>query len=582
MAKKGLIRDFSDEKKSELKSIIRNLDQNNKEFNGYMQDFFQDNIASLSRLFGYNIENHLDDLNAYHTEILDMKNTGVEKIDEIFNAVKEVDSNYKEKVTKSRKKIEEFRSTLGKLGGVLSAPLNSYSSSAVFPLAREEFSFESGEMELYVKAANVEELLKNGLITEQEAQYYREINARINSYYDKLCSYDPESKKYTYNWDNIKELLNKDKLDISNAEYVALIKIMDSFATGNQKDALDLDNYNKFLSLMFINPKLEYEPFNNRPDRTYKYELSPVIQELCGKYGSYYSEELSSGKYLSDDFALHTFNLNLLTTLCNYNTEVTFELPDKSPEKSVSISKFLTDSEDIGRKMFDYSLNVNDSKYNFSNTCSGGRLSSIITQDKTEYLIGTQSDGIEDFVINNVAVAAGFAGPVGAYGSAAFCVGSGIKSLIETTYADMRIDNMKDSGKLGLTLEALGVYGSITIVEGKVYVNNPAINMEDLELKLATYEIATGDSSLSIDKVRNYLNGMNDSSGRPLSFTKYCAEYHSELEEYIDGFDDKFKTCHDNGMFSEYGTNNFQSLTMEQKKEVIPELINQIKNSSIG
>lgn len=256
MAVSGLVRDFSDCEKEKIKATIRALDDEKEGVLGSVGDAFNDlGLDFKDTLFKIGVQDYLDDIDSYHKRVMDKKNTCCDQIDSIFSEVYEVDSDYRSKFSILKDRLKELNNTFDQLNKVFDpSPLL---SGKEIPLACTNFTIEG------------------------------DINKLIDYYYNKLTNGSGNDK---YNWEYINEIMGRNPKDVSEAELVALMKLVDSFGIvdgdGEVKVLIDTDSYANFIDCCFVDNKIFLTP-NLGDDCKIKTYISPNLINLYSRYASY-------------------------------------------------------------------------------------------------------------------------------------------------------------------------------------------------------------------------------------------------------------------------------------------------------
>lgn len=102
-------RDFSDASKEELLNLVAQVESEKWcDFTDWIGDRWCDFESWIGAL---DIQHYINDVNAYHKKVIDKNNTTVQEIENIFNAVKEVDTSYAVRMSACKEQLE----SIGKL-----------------------------------------------------------------------------------------------------------------------------------------------------------------------------------------------------------------------------------------------------------------------------------------------------------------------------------------------------------------------------------------------------------------------------------------------------------------------------------
>ena len=107
------VRDFTDGKKPELESIINEVEVSSNYWCGQLADFFADVRIGDTLMSAY------ADVTAYHTSILDIKNTTKAQLDAIWSNVYDIEAAHLAKMQGIKARIGELAAEFGRLAEAL-------------------------------------------------------------------------------------------------------------------------------------------------------------------------------------------------------------------------------------------------------------------------------------------------------------------------------------------------------------------------------------------------------------------------------------------------------------------------------
>ena len=217
-----MYRDFSNEYKKILLNLVKEVE--NEKYQGFADELGDGFLTFQSWIGNLNINKYLNDVSSYHRKVIDKNNATRSSINAIFDTVKSIDVSYKHKIARDNQWLQQWISYVEELSVIID-PRNGLFTSNM--------------------SQRLEELLNQIAINE--------VDYRIDAY----CEYNPETGEYTYNWENIEQLMSKDADQLSKQEYAILVKVLETMSS--KKDAngnviVDTDNLEKFVSLGYTEP----------------------------------------------------------------------------------------------------------------------------------------------------------------------------------------------------------------------------------------------------------------------------------------------------------------------------------------
>ena len=538
MSTSGLVRDFTDEEKSEIISIITALNEEDEGLFNSALDWFGDRGEDIGGIFcgEYDISDYLDDIEKYHRIIMDKKNSSEKQINKIFDAVNEKDEDYEKCFNNIKDRLGVLKSSITSIADVLDP--SPVAEGKQFKLSMSDFTAKG---------------INDGL---------------VNYYYNKYKDGDD------YDWTLIKEAGGRKAEDISEAEYAALCKIIDDLSSG---DSVDEERYNKLLNAFYINPKAD--PNDQSYHMYYRqevdYELSPVFEHIAARYIVYGSSEIN--KYLSttDGIVYNTeegdnvqriiFNMSVLSNIVQHG-----KVGNKDGILDSSVDGGCLDFvEAIGLKKsssseankYDYDLNLRGiGDYKIRTYNNGNELYDKIQGEEIEYLNNGCGNGYLEMGEGIALTLAGFGPELVPYIVAGISVSQAITAPAAAEDKKQECINLGDARSIGRMLESCQVNASITIDGQKVNINYANIDKNSLELLLWMYDEETGEK-LTKEQCEDFLlkgdNSVKDTA------MKYCNWYYDEGDKTMDDMKNFYA-----GISKEFDDKKFDDLTLDQKKEV--------------
>ena len=165
----NIIRDFTDEKRAELESQIRELESENKGFFNFVGDRLDDLLKGIK---GVKIDNYLDNISDYHRLILDIRNTTLKQLREIFNAVHQVDVSYNTRLSSIFSQLFAYKTSVSALAGLIEPN----ASNGMSPFSAPDFLIKLGAI------LSNSELLRidpEYMTAEQREMYFNELLKRL-------------------------------------------------------------------------------------------------------------------------------------------------------------------------------------------------------------------------------------------------------------------------------------------------------------------------------------------------------------------------------------------------------------------
>lgn len=172
-----MIREFTQSAKDELYLKIDAV--SNDGFWETIGDFFSDIGLNISYWFGeLSIDNYIDDVDSYHEQILDAKDTLKTEIDEIFQAVSDVDTTYTKEFSDLLIALENTVNYVESLSDVVAFGEQVGLENAIGSLSELENDVEFVDMMLLAEMVKLG--LAEELTDEQIEQIKRYIESEVN------------------------------------------------------------------------------------------------------------------------------------------------------------------------------------------------------------------------------------------------------------------------------------------------------------------------------------------------------------------------------------------------------------------
>ena len=122
-------RDFSETAKQELIELVKQVESENWcDFTDWMGDRWYDFESWIGTL---NIQNYINDVNAYHKKVIDKNNTTVEEIERIFGEVQNVDSSYAVRMSAVKEQLTSINNLMIELTRIIEPDNGLFSSDQI-------------------------------------------------------------------------------------------------------------------------------------------------------------------------------------------------------------------------------------------------------------------------------------------------------------------------------------------------------------------------------------------------------------------------------------------------------------------
>lgn len=300
----SLIRDFTDEKKQELATLIREEEELTKDRRFF--DWISDPFIRGK------IEQSDDDIELYHKKILDKKDTSIEQLNEIFDKVYGIEDEFSPKLKVHSENLGDLEKCFAALAEMFN-PNPADGGDFVFARPASEFS-----------------------------NYLQVGSVVYNQTIRKLTIYDKYGNIIDYNWEAINALMLKDVESVQPEVFSALSDIFDQM-TIRQKE--------KFIEVSYVLDT----PGDNHDNPLDKYIISPVFQKLAVLYQyKIRCADWSNVDLDNVDDPMHEalFNAALLLAFSTSHATLYTNAP-----MDISINPYTL--EDGTRKKWDYEISTN-------------------------------------------------------------------------------------------------------------------------------------------------------------------------------------------------------------------------------
>ena len=221
-----MTRDFTQAEKDKLLGYVQqDHDKNeNRGWWGGIVDWAADGI----NYGGLDIADYTNNLDTYHKKLIDKEDFSSQDIENLFEAVGNVDGSYSTSAYTSNGLLQSYKQTLIDLKSLVSTN-SGYPENTKMFLETEEFF---GEL--------------------------NEVGEGVVDYYYLQYLTDNGDGTYDVNWDAVSAFFKRDVEDISPAEYAAMIKLTDSFVV--EQDGvltLDTESMERFMECAYLHGDVE-------------------------------------------------------------------------------------------------------------------------------------------------------------------------------------------------------------------------------------------------------------------------------------------------------------------------------------
>lgn len=493
----NIIRDFTDEKKEELKSQISELESEKQGFFGGVGDWFSDQFNNIK---GVKIDDYLNNISGYHRLIMDTKNTTLSQLNEIFTNVNQTDIKYCSSLNTIYDQLACYKKTALGLANLIQPN----ASSSVSPFCAPGFW--------------------DGL---------NAIGHGAADYYLGLYMTTAPDGRTTYNWDNIREILQREPSEISACEYAALVAVINSMTRvdANGNIVVDTVAMEKFIACgytceMESHIAYDYVSFGEYGGTTvpnmqlsnieYKYTATPTFQAVCALYELYVDrlvcqngEQFFNGSepdekkaYVNSEIFKSTILMEMAvngSVITQYQPMMSF---DENNIKSLSINisrnnslgcytvtanGFINDYMGDGITIYDFDIY---NTYSLLNNVDS--LASALYQNKGEEFlkalgeefVGQVIDKIEDLAPTWVGIVTD---------ATMFAAETGIRN-IEIDINNEKIDEILRDTYLIRAFESLHIGASLSEYNNTLSIHHAYVDERNLQIDVYSYIDKTGNS----------------------------------------------------------------------------------------
>lgn len=247
-----MYRDFSEKSKNELLGLVSEVENDKlSNFTDWIGDRWYDFESWIGKL---NIRNYLNNVNEYHKKVIDKNNATKSSINVIFNNVKSVDTSYRETFTGKKSQLQQWQRYIDELNQIVNPRNGKFNPKAMSDAL-------------------------DGLLNQIAAD-------EVNSSFERYVELDKTTDKFTYHWNEIEDLFDKDTYSLTSSDYQVLTYILSTMV--NDSGYIDTENLQKFINLGYSTPS---------PVTADDYHISFEKTLTGDKMGYYYIQNKS---YMSD------------------------------------------------------------------------------------------------------------------------------------------------------------------------------------------------------------------------------------------------------------------------------------------
>lgn len=316
-------RDFSDAALQTLLGLVEEVED--RQWCG-ATDWLGDRWSGLRKWTGFlDIDKYADNVDAYHEEMIDKNNATKESIQQIFEDVRQADTAYGSIAGNLLDSVRTQKEYIEKL------------AAAIDP-SQPNFTIEGIQ----------------GLLEGPAEKLKKEI---VEAHADRLRKGTGDD---SYDYDYLREKMEKDPNDLSPEEYAALITVF------NEMESADKERFIE--TSYFVGDFYTSTNAGSTIEGKWEYNISPVIQGMVEIY-----EEGLDGKYSAEDLAKHPdsnanknlFDYNLLKQISTYGQKIYVNGATVGPIKTkhpvdISITKYQKDG--VYWLPWDYEVKYNGSE----------------------------------------------------------------------------------------------------------------------------------------------------------------------------------------------------------------------------
>ena len=531
-----LVRDFTDEAREEFKSMIETIEDDN--WCGFTDWIGDAGLGLQSQVGSLNIDKYLNNISSYNKKVIDKNNTTKVKIDEIFDKVKDVDSNHSSRMRELNDRLVEVKKLINTLADVMNPTPIGINGGCALIKPVDEFSI----------------LLKNQ-------------GSSLLVYYTSLLMTKNENGKTEYNWENLKELMGNE--NVTQLEYVALISMVDSMTTVDENGnvIMDTSSLEHFIECSYLGPKVETELSMDLSSGyvQYKYEVSPVFKNLGDIYiasvdylvqqntnvlFSIETKDEATKGFLSRQMFKATMFNEVTTSMENltmysdikefYTPEVNFTINyNREDEKyHLDTNGFIQDKKYEGVDIY----NFKSSNDWILKDLSRKVLKGMYRKKGEEFASSIADEGKGMIVDSGVNQMLALAPKLGVpLKISKFALSTAIRNQ-EIDENNKNIDGVIRNIDLEESLDALALGGSISVFDDFATVNHAYIDETKLQINLLAYE-KNGGINISIEDVKAEITGVVEkgtTKGKVDSYinwyvknTDYKLKYRNKLDDLL-------------------------------------------------
>ena len=266
-----LKRDFSNASKQKLLGMVDDVE---KEKFCDFTDFVGDSYYKFQTWIGkLNIKNYLNDVDSYHKKVIDKNNTSKKEIEKIFANVTNVDTKYQNKMFSFKISLQKWDKYIVQMENIVNPDNANFN----------------------------EQFITNSLDNVLDEYKVSDFNTRLNTYIEL----DKTSGTYTYNWDEIENLLKKDNADLTTEDYEILTYILSTMIQDDETGSIDIENLHRFINAGYVTPKditssdfhESFETLSNGDKVSYYYlqnksYMSDTLKKVAALYITMYEKGL--------------------------------------------------------------------------------------------------------------------------------------------------------------------------------------------------------------------------------------------------------------------------------------------------
>jgi hypothetical protein len=528
----GLKREFSEETRQELYNTIDEI--NDEEWCGFT-DWLGDRWYDFQDWVGWlDIQDYTDKIDEYHKKILDKNDTAKEDIDKIFEDVQYVEESYKSIFQSLIETVKEQKNFIDRMSEVIDPAHGAFTTEKINSYLTTD------------KSAKTEELL-------------------ILSYMAIIRNGSGDGE---YDYDYIRELMQKDPSEISLPMYIALIEIFNEM--NDEQKAKFIENSYIYTDGFFLNNNNLYtfDIPHIETSGTWEYGVSDVFKAMVKIYEQRLRDDITPDvlfdnqnnnhlKKLITDFNILYVFATQFNKMYVSGANVSFE--GKKGKVNIELKPNMNSN---GANDYQIVIHGSDKPY-MDNPSTNYRTTSAIDTIIDVFEFGTNLDTeLDGCVIRTSETLRVDIGQelallgIGTLGDVALGFAElepvtdtiltlsqsaldGINIYIEGMETNAKIDSIKKTLVLGNILTALGCGGSVIMnSEGEYTLNMCFIDPEQLSFHLEAYKYFKGEelefNLTAEDIIQKTLSGeLNDLGNDFDKFIQwYCKQGLTDIKSY--------------------------------------------------